>query len=359
MWDTEYAREFEIDTAFSEIQEMEYAANLLEITDEGELDQFLGGLIKRAGQAAGGALEPPVGRALGGYLKAAVRQVLPSIEAGAAGVAAGRGLATPSGQVLGLELEGLSAEDQEFEIARRLVRLIGAATQKAAQVAPGVDGQSAAKQAVLAAARTHAPGLVRAQTDGEIESEPDIPFGEVEELELAAELMEVSDEGELDQFIGSLLRKAGRAAGALLKTPIGRQIGGLVKGAIKKALPSVAAAIGNDFPPAVDSAIGPREDQEFEMARQLVRFAGSAASKATRMPRTALPHAAAKAAVSDAARRHLPGLLRPAGAVAMGTNAGSSCGCSRTGRWIRHGGEIVVLDLCECDSTAMSGRQNI
>jgi hypothetical protein len=356
MWDTEYAREFEIDTAFSEIQEMEYAANLLEITDEGELDQFLGGLIKRAGQAAGGALEPPVGRALGGYLKAAVRQVLPSIEAGAAGVAAGRGLATPSGQVLGLELEGLSAEDQEFEIARRLVRLIGAATQKAAQVAPGVDGQSAAKQAVLASARTHAPGLVRAQTDGEIESEADIPFGEVEELELAAELMEVSDEGELDQFIGNLLRKAGRAAGALLKTPIGRQIGGLVKGAIKKALPSVGAAIGNDFPPAVDSAIGPREDQEFEVARRFVRLASTAARHAASTHPGADIRATVIAAVKEALQQQRGQLTgdaaSPAGAAGIeeleamaATPRSGSAGRSRSGRWIRRGGKIVLLGV--------------
>ena len=48
------------------------------------------------------------------------------------------------------------------------------------------------------------------ETYGEGES----PFSESEEMELAAELLNVSNEQELDQFIGKLLKKAGRAAGS-------------------------------------------------------------------------------------------------------------------------------------------------
>jgi hypothetical protein len=60
-----------------------------------------------------------------------------------------------------MELEGMSAEDQEFEIARRVVRLAGEAAQQAAQTPPTVPPPDAAKSAVVAAAQQHAPGLLR------------------------------------------------------------------------------------------------------------------------------------------------------------------------------------------------------
>src|SRR4029077_12625752 len=171
MEDQEYAEEFETDTPFGEIEEMEYAAKLLEITDEGELDYHLGSLMNKGSRAAGAVLKSPVGRALGGYLKGAISQALPGIGAAGGGylapdasAAVESRRATSAGHMLGLELEGLSAEDQEFEIARRLVRLVGAASQKAAQVVPGVDIQGAVKQGLLAAARKHAPGLLRKGT---------------------------------------------------------------------------------------------------------------------------------------------------------------------------------------------------
>jgi hypothetical protein len=378
MHDIEYAEEFETDTPFSEAEEMEYAANLLEITDEGELDQFLGSLLNKASQAVGSALKSPVGRALGGYLKGAIKQALPGIGAAVggyfapgAGADVGRRLATSAGQMLGLELEGLSPEDQEFEIARRLVRLVGAASQKAAQVAPGVDIQGAVKQGLLAAARKHAPGLLRKGTSlaswfkenaGEMaEPEADTPFGEAEELELAGQLLEVSDEGELDQFIGDLLKKASQAVGAVLKTPVGRALGGYVKGAIKKALPAIGSAIGGFAVPGAGAAIGGQlasragqllgleqeglgiEDQGFETAKQLVRFGGAAAQAAASMPATAAPEAVAKAAVAKAARRYAPGLLRSGADAGM---TGKSTSSSRqSGRWVRQGRKILLLGI--------------
>jgi hypothetical protein len=153
----------------SEIDEMEYAAGLLEITDEAELDQFLGSLLKKATRAAGGALNTPLGRALGGLLKGAIKKALPGIGSAIGGLvpggsAVGGQLASTAGQLLGLELEGLSSEDQEFEVARGLVRFVGAATNQAAQIAPGVNAQAAARQAVAASARSHAPGFLQACT---------------------------------------------------------------------------------------------------------------------------------------------------------------------------------------------------
>src|SRR5262249_27179855 len=111
---------------FSEAEEMQLASELLEIGSEAELEQFLGKLISGVGRVF---KRSPIGRALGGALKSVARGALPA--AGAAlgsvvpgvGTAIGGTLASTAGRALGLELEGLSPEDREFEVARRFVRL--------------------------------------------------------------------------------------------------------------------------------------------------------------------------------------------------------------------------------------------
>src|SRR5512143_3851803 len=57
-----------------------------------------------------------------------------------------------------------------------------------------------------------------------------MPFNEMDEMELASQLLEVSDEAELDQFLGDLFKKATRAVGSFLKGPLGKQLGGIIKG---------------------------------------------------------------------------------------------------------------------------------
>ncbi len=169
----EFAEESEVygetdtESPFSEVEEMELAAGLLEITDETELDQFLGSLIKRAGRAVGTVVKSPVGRALGGILKGAAKRALPiagraigTYFGGPAGGAIGGQLASRAGSLFGLELEGLSAEDQEFEVAKQFVRLAGAATKNAVLTPPTTDPQTAAKTAVATAAQKFAPGLL-------------------------------------------------------------------------------------------------------------------------------------------------------------------------------------------------------
>ena len=77
------------------------------------------------------------------------------------GGAIGGKLAGAAGKAFGLELEGLSAEDREFEVARRFVRLAGSATQHAASVPPTADPATVARAAISTAARTIAPGLAQ------------------------------------------------------------------------------------------------------------------------------------------------------------------------------------------------------
>ena len=69
-------------------------------------------------------------------------------------------------------------------------------------------------------------------------------FDKSELMELTAELLEVTDEQELDQFLGNLIRRAGSALGKVVRSPIGRAVGGMLKGVAKKALPLAGGALG-------------------------------------------------------------------------------------------------------------------
>lgn len=172
---TEYLGEFDgeisLESPFSEAEEMELAAELLEITSDEELDQFLGKLFKKAwrgvrGIARGiGRTVRRIARPLGGILKVVGKKALPflggavgSIIPGV-GTAAGTALGALASRAFEVELEGLSPEDQEFEIARRYVRLAGAAAKRAATMPSTHSPQAAAKTALMEAAQRHAPGL--------------------------------------------------------------------------------------------------------------------------------------------------------------------------------------------------------
>jgi hypothetical protein len=168
-WSGEYGQgeygQGEQETVFDEVQEMELAAELLEVNSEEELEQFLGKLIKSAGKAIGGFVKSPIGKALGGALKGVAKVALPMAGAalgnmvlpGVGGMIGGK-LASAAGGMFGLELEGMSAQDQEFEVARRVVRLAGESVKQATQAPSAGHPVTIAKDAVLAAAARHAPG---------------------------------------------------------------------------------------------------------------------------------------------------------------------------------------------------------
>jgi len=199
----------------------------------------------------------------------------------------------------------------------------------------------------------------------EYEGEGEGAFDEVEEMELAAELLEVSDEYELEQFLGGLLRKAKKAAGGFLKSGVGQQLGGLLKSAAKTALPAVGNAIAPGIGGVVASGLGSAfgleleglspQDQEFEEARRFVRMAGDAVKAAADAPPNASPQQAAQQAVIQAAQKHAPGLLRPASGNANGNGqsqvgrrprpGGGGGGGGRGGRWVRQGNRIVLYGV--------------
>ena len=158
----EMSGEYEGEASLNEAMELELAAELLSVTNEAELEQFLGGLFKKAA----GFIKSPVGQALGGVLKSVAKKALP-IVGGALGSFIAPGIGTSIGSSLGsaasnlfeLELEGLSNEDREFEVARRVVRLGATAARHAAKAPAHIHPLQVAKKSVLASARRHAPGL--------------------------------------------------------------------------------------------------------------------------------------------------------------------------------------------------------
>jgi hypothetical protein len=150
-----------------EATEQELASQFLEVRDEQELDHFLGKVFNNVVGAVRKFAKSPVGQALGGVLKQVAKQGLQQLGqmagqylGGPAGGAVGGQLASTLGQAFGLELEGLSPEDRDFEVARRYVRFAGDAARRAATAPPQLDPVSVAKAAVTDAAKNFAPGLL-------------------------------------------------------------------------------------------------------------------------------------------------------------------------------------------------------
>ncbi len=154
--------------AGDEDTEMAFGAALLEVAGGAELDAFLAALVARVGGAA--LPEAPLGRALVAALRPAARVLLP-IRSGDGAAAAGRGdLKSRAARVFGLELEGLSPEDKEFEVARHFVRFAADAAANAADAARlagggDADPRTQVQAALTRAARRHAPGLLRSAAD--------------------------------------------------------------------------------------------------------------------------------------------------------------------------------------------------
>jgi hypothetical protein len=184
---------------------------------------------------------------------------------------------------------------------------------------------------------------------------------EADEAELASELLEVTNEEELDRFLGGLLKRAARAVGQVVRSPIGQAVGGVLKGVAKKALPlaggalgayvggPLGAKIGSGLASAAGSALGleaealEQEDREFEGAKQFVRLAADTVKKAAAAPATADPRAVAQSAAIAAARRLAPGLVGAAPGAAGA--AAALRGRGRTGQWLRRGTKIVLYGV--------------
>lgn len=157
------------------------------------------------------------------------------------------------------------------------------------------------------------------QDEGEAERE-----GEGED-ELAYELLEITSEEELDQFLGKLVKGAGK----FLSSGVGKALTGALKKVAKVALPVVGTAIGSFVAPGVGSAIGGKlgsmasslleaeelealgeEEAELEAARRFVQLGRASARYASNAPRSVPPDVVARSATVAAARRYAPSLVR-------------------------------------------------
>ena len=121
------------------------------------------------------------------------------------------------------------------------------------------------------------------------------------EIALAAELLAVSNEEELNQFLGKLVRGIGRGFKKFARSGLGRTLMGALKPLAKAALPAIGGALGSFIPiPGVGTALGSAagralgnalevqgmsaEDRDFEIARRVVRTAVQTASHIDSLP---------------------------------------------------------------------------
>ncbi len=160
-------------------------------------------------------------------------------------------------------------------------------------------------------------------------SRPRSPFSDAEERKLASELLEVTSEAELEQVLGDLFKKARSGVESVESKVIG-PLGGLLKTVAKKALPSVATAVGPSFgEPAGDATAGKLGSlvnqalqakvagmtaadpdlekcrQLFEKYRQFVRLAGKAATAAASAPTGVTPIAVAQKVLATRHKKSL------------------------------------------------------
>lgn len=189
--------------------------------------------------------------------------------------------------------------------------------------------------------------------------ELEFPLTEAEEVELAMELLAVSSEAEMDQFLGKIwkgIKKVGSFIGKRVLPTLGKAL----KSVAKKALPLVGGALGSFIPiPGVGTALGSAlgtavskaleleygevnaEQAELEMARRFVRIAATAAQQAAMAPPGMDTEMAVNEALISAARRHVPNIdLSALNPSAMGS------GMRRiSGRWVRRGANIMVIGV--------------
>jgi hypothetical protein len=162
--------EMGFESLFSEAEELELAAELLSVSSEEELDQFLGKLfkgigrgLKKVGRFIGRKVLPVLGKGLKSLAKVALPiagKVLGSfIPIPGVGTAIGGALGSAAARALELEFSGMSAEEAELEMARRFVRIAATAAQQAALSSPSVDEEIVVNEALESAMRQHLPYL--------------------------------------------------------------------------------------------------------------------------------------------------------------------------------------------------------
>jgi hypothetical protein len=389
---------------FTEDEELDLASRFLEVNSEQELHEFVDSLIKTAGRALNQTMEPPLEQDIGDILKSIAKVALPIVGGvvggfvgGPPGAALGSSLASTAGRAFGLELEGLSPEDSEFEISKQFVKFGGAVVKNALKTDPSNDRAKIARRAATVAARAHAPGLLKIidsssashqehrstgywfshnnKGDGTVHDldrtqngQSSTSYGtprqnngrgltEEDQMDLAAELMEMESEEDFENFLGDLISKGVGAAGKFIDSPTGQALGGVLKDAAKQLLPVAGQAVGTYFGGPTGGQVGgalgsaasnlfeaETEEQEWEAANTFIRVAVDTINHAAQAHPGAHPHVVARNALTEATQRHAPHLLD---AMPHGGREWSEGRHHRnhSGRWARHGRRIIVFGV--------------
>ncbi len=185
-------------------------------------------------------------------------------------------------------------------------------------------------------------------------------FNEEENMDLAAGLMEVESEQELDHFLGDVISGAAKAVGKFISSPTGQALGSGLKDVAKQLLPVAGQALGDFVVPGAGGSIGGAlgsaaaglfemegEEREWEAASTFVKLASEAAKTAAEAPPGADPHAIAKHAIVEAAKIHAPHLVGALTGEHHHHGMGRQHGQKRrhSGHWYRHGERIILVGV--------------
>lgn len=153
------------------------------------------------------------------------------------------------------------------------------------------------------------------------------PLSERQEIELAAEALEIFAEEELEEFVDNVLAGVAAGAGKTISGPIARELGDVLEGMGPAGLPTSGALSSLAAPGrVVGSKLGwmigrllelelegmDREDAELERARRYVGLAATSARHAALAPRDAPPRDVVQTALAEALSEHVPELLESA-----------------------------------------------
>ncbi len=152
-------------------------------------------------------------------------------------------------------------------------------------------------------------------------SEPLMP--EIDEMAAAAELLDAPNEATLDKVLATTISDAARHSGGALPPATTRILREIVKRVLRRVLPTLGRAPrllrgrgGYLLPPRAGRILGIEleglspEDMELASARRAVRFARSAAHRASHASRRLPPRLVARRAALGAARRWAPAFFR-------------------------------------------------
>lgn len=203
------------------------------------------------------------------------------------------------------------------------------------------------------------------EADNEFEADQEYEFESADEFEfeggmeseegLAAELMELESEEEVEQFLGDLVKSAGRqaakAAGKAYQRviPHAKVAGRFLYDTAKPHLKQAMIGFGHDL---VDKGANrlfgevagtPKDRQRLNIAKRVIKVAQDTGRQVVRIPPN-VPPAAVKSVVIKTCRRYFPNGVSVAPSSPYAPAAPAAPAGTR-GTWIRRGNHIILQGL--------------